>query len=171
MNNPDSDDQPRGRALRLGRYSVAGRVYFITSNVIRRQRLLTPLAREIIIDALKWSRDHGRLRLLGYAVMDDHFHTLLMLRDEYAMEGLLNSIKSYTARQINLQQGRAGEFWQEGYHDHAIRDAADFDHHLTYLHNNPVRRGWVERPEDYAWCTAHLYRQADIDWEALGYKG
>lgn len=155
--------------MRRGRYSIAGRAYFITTNVIRRQRLLTVPAREIIIGALRWSRDQGRLTLLGYVVMDDHFHTMFMLRERYDLEYLLNSLKSFTAREINRQRGQRGAFWQEGYHDHAIRDGADFDHHLEYMHTNPVRRGLCQSAEEYAWSTAHPSRQSDIDWQALGF--
>ncbi len=125
----------------------------------------------MIIDALKWSREQGRLWLLGYAIMDDHFHTLFMLRKGAELKRILNSVKSFAARKINRQWGQAGSFWQEGYHDHTIRDAADFNYHLQYMHNNPIRRTWVERAEQYAWSTAHPARQADIDWHALGYNG
>jgi REP element-mobilizing transposase RayT len=166
---PDDEARPHGHALRKGRVSVAGRVYFVTSNVRGRQPCLVPSAREVVIGALRWSRDQGRLRLLGYVVMDDHFHFLLMLVPGYPLERLLSSLKGFTSKEINREAGRTGEFWQEGYHDHAIRDAADFEHHLRYMHNNPVRRGLVERPEDYAWSTAHPSRASDIEWDALGF--
>jgi putative transposase len=170
MENKGADDGPHSRALRNGRYSVPGRAYFITTNVLQREPLLTPAAREILIEALRWSRAQGRLRLLGYAVMDDHFHALVMLTDSHDLGRLLSSIKAFAARQINRLHGRTGPLWQTGYHDHAIRDSADFDHHLLYMHQNPVRRGLVEQPEAYVWCTAHPERAGDIDWEALGYK-
>src|SRR5688572_326528 len=150
-----SAEQSHFAALRKGRFSSPGTVYFITSNVLNRQPILTPLARDIIIASLNWSCAAGRLWLLGYAVMDDHFHTLFSLRDTSALAWVMNSIKRHCARQINLKSKLVGELWQDGYHDHAIRDEADFWHHVSYLHENPVRRKWVERAEDYAWSTAH----------------
>jgi putative transposase len=173
---PVSDDtadnvQPRSSALRKGRHSVAGRVYFITTNITRRQRLLTPPAREAIIASLQWLRDQGRLWRLGYVIMDDHFHALLMLRDGHDLERILHSLKSFTAHAINQERGQTGNIWQPGYHDHTIRDGADLNFHLQYMHDNPVRRGWVERAEAYAWSTAHPERKLDIDWQALGFEG
>jgi putative transposase len=101
--------------------------------------------------------------------MDDHFHALLMLRDAITLQALMRNFKRHSAREINRFIGRQGELWQAGYYEHAVRDEHDFFNCLEYMHANPVRRGWVERAADYEWPTAHVRRQADIDWNALGY--
>lgn len=158
------DDKPHARNLRQGRYSTPGVTYFITCNVAERRPWLTPGAQETIINALRWSRDNQRLWLFGYVVLNDHFHTLFMLRETMSLDRVMNSLKRHTARQTNLDLARTGQFWQRGYYDHAIRDEKDFWQHVKYMHDNPVRRGLVERPEDYVWSTAHSSRAADPDW-------
>ncbi len=162
-------EKPHAHALRKGRYSAPGWVYFVTTNVERQQPLLEPPGREIVIATLKWLGDNRRIWLLGYVIMDNHFHALFLLREGFTLAKVMMSLKRHTAREINKQLGRIGEFWQEGYHDHAIRDEADFWNHFHYTHTNPVRRGWVEKAEDYLWSTAHPTRQGDVDWQALGY--
>jgi len=164
-------DKPHSSDLRKGRFSAPGLVYFITSNVAHKRPLLLPEGREIVIASLKWARDNGRIWLLGYVIMDDHFHCLYMLREGHSLSKVMNNLKRHVSRQINLQSQVLGQFWQEGYHDHAIRDLDDFWHHFHYMHNNPVRRGWVERAEDYLWSTAHPSRATDKDWNALGPLG
>ena len=99
-----SAKQPHSAALRKGRFSNPGTVYFITSNILNRQPILTPLARDIIIASLNWSRAAGRLWLLRYVVMDDHFHTLFSLRDTNALAWVMNSINRHCARQIEPQK-------------------------------------------------------------------
>jgi len=42
-----------------------------------------------------------------------------------------------------------GKLWQRQYYDHIIRNREDFDETLNYIHLNPVRRGLVERAEDW----------------------
>ena len=164
-------DKPHSSDLRKGRHSALGLVYFITSNVAGRQPLLQPVRREIVIGSLKWMRDNGRIWLLGYVIMDDHFHFIYMLREGYTMPQTMNSLKRHTSREINKLRDVEGALWQAGYHDHAIRDSVDFWNHFRYTHNNPVRRGWVERAEDYLWSTAHPSRQSDLDWDAIGPLG
>jgi REP element-mobilizing transposase RayT len=39
--------------------------------------------------------------------------------------------------------------WQRSFHDHIIRSDADFRETLQYIVLNPVRRGYVSRPEFY----------------------
>ncbi len=158
---------PHTSALRKGRYSAPGKVYFITNIVEGRQALILPAGRDLIIEAFRWARDNARFWLLGYVVMDNHFHVMFMLREGYDLPKVMMSLKRHTAREINKRLGREGNFWQSGYHDHAIRDEADFWNHVRYIHNNPVKRGWVENAEDYLWSTAHPTRQGDVDWQAV----
>jgi REP element-mobilizing transposase RayT len=146
--------KPHASALRKGRYSAPGLVYFITTNVERKQALIAPSGREVVIATLRWSRDNRRIWSLGYVVLDNHLHTMFILREGYALSTVMMSLKRHTAREINKLLGRAGEFWQAGYHDHAIRDETDFWNHYHYMHNNPVRCGWAEKAEDYLWSTA-----------------
>lgn len=40
-------------------------------------------------------------------------------------------------------------FWQMRFWDHIIRDEVDLQRHLDYIHYNPVKHGWVAKPEDW----------------------
>jgi REP element-mobilizing transposase RayT len=161
--------RPHSSALRKGRYSAPGLAYFVTTAVDQRRPLLDPPARELVIQSLLWARAQGRIWLLGYVIMDDHFHVLIALRGDATLAQLTDSLKRHTARRANLMRSQTGRFWQAGYHDHAIRDELDLWGHVRYMHENPVRRGWVTRAEDYAWSTAHSSRRLDVDWNQLGY--
>ncbi|HOF18721.1 MAG TPA: transposase [Phycisphaerae bacterium] len=39
--------------------------------------------------------------------------------------------------------------WQRRFMEHTIRDARDYRMHLDYIHLNPVKHGFVERPCDW----------------------
>jgi putative transposase len=164
-------NKPNSAALRHGRFSAAGAAYFVTSNVQDRRPLLIPAAREIVIDSLLWARSQKHIWLLGYVILDDHFHTLVVLCEGMTLPIFMAGLKRHTARQTNKIRGQAGQFWQEGYHDHVIRDEPDLWRHVRYMHENPVRRGLVTKPEDYIWSTAHAGRQRDTDWDKVGYSG
>ncbi len=163
--------KPHSSDLRKGRISLPGVCYFITTNVNDKRFLIPfPDGAEFVIGSLRWLRGNKRVWLGGYVVMDNHVHFLIVLREGYALAGILGSFKTYTAARVNQLLKRAGIFWQEGYYDHAVRDDADFWGCLEYMHANPVKRGLVERPEEYAYSTAHPLRAGDIDWNALGYS-
>jgi putative transposase len=46
------------------------------------------------------------------------------------------------------------EIWQNGFTDHRIRDAADYEGHRVYIHQNPVKAKLVFDPAEYRYCSA-----------------
>ena len=89
-------------------------------------------------------------------VMPDHLHLLLTpLADAqgnpYSVVEILQSIKGASAHSINRALHRSGPVWQEESFDHVPRSNESFEEKLEYIRQNPVRRGLVERPEDYPW--------------------
>jgi hypothetical protein len=64
-------------------------------------------------------------------------------------------LKGCTAREANLVLGRTGQpFWQAESYDHWVRDENQFERIVAYIENNPVKAGFVTRPEDYPWSSA-----------------
>ncbi|MCI0356749.1 MAG: hypothetical protein L0099_17195 [Acidobacteria bacterium] len=52
--------------------------------------------------------------------------------------------------------------WQKRYYDHNVRKHQSFVEKLRYLHRNPVKRGLVERPEEWRWSSFRHYALAEI---------
>jgi REP element-mobilizing transposase RayT len=45
------------------------------------------------------------------------------------------------------------KIWQEDYYDFNIFTLQKYQEKLNYIHNNPVKAGLVEKPEDYKWSS------------------
>ena len=57
--------------------------------------------------------------------------------------------------------------WQRRFWEHAIRDDADFEHHVDYIHFNPVKHGHVTRVCDWPYSSFHNYVKRGLlpaDW-------
>jgi len=85
----------------------------------------------------------GKVETLGYVVMPDHLHWLMVLQ-----EGELSEV-------VRLLKGRAAHaigkaVWQANYYDHAVREDEDIRKLARYIIANPLRAGLVERIEDYS---------------------
>ena len=136
--------------LRIGRHSTPGAFYSVTVIVNRRVDLFSnsALAR-LVTDALHAATSPG----LAWVVMPDHVHWLLQLRDVDLTQEI-QTFKSRAARAINSARGMSGAIWQSGFYDHRIRGNEDLRRQARYVVANPVRRGLVERIEDYPhwWC-------------------
>ncbi|MFL4468829.1 transposase [Tateyamaria armeniaca] len=53
-----------------------------------------------------------------------------------------------------IAKGDAG-IWQRRFWEHHIRDEADYWAHVRYCWLNPVKHGFVERPEDWPYSSVH----------------
>jgi hypothetical protein len=49
------------------------------------------------------------------------------------------------------------QFWQQGNHPILLDSIDKTKQRLTYLHENPVRAGFVEKPEDWTYSSGKDY--------------
>ena len=52
---------------------------------------------------------------------------------------------------------RSYQLWQEGSHPECIEGDVMLRQKLEYIHNNPVKRGFVDDPEHWRWSSARCY--------------
>jgi REP element-mobilizing transposase RayT len=109
---------------------------------------VNPEAANIVLDALKWLEQTNRMVLETAVVMPDHLHFIATLK-EGELPRLMQSLKGYTARQINTLLNKKGVLWQDQYHEHGIRKDEDLNEIVLYLLHNPVRADLVEDFRDY----------------------
>jgi putative transposase len=88
--------------------------------------------------------------------MPNQFHLLLPLAAEVPLEKALQLIKSGFSYRAKREIHFAFEIWQPSFVNHRICDAEDYQHHHTYIWENPVKAGLGERPEVLAWSSAAL---------------
>ena len=154
-----------------------GGTWFFTVNLLQR-RNNDLLIREIeLLRAVVGEIRHRHpFRIHGWVVLPDHLHCVMELP-----EGDTNFPLRWRLIKLNFSKGipngecrsavriRRGErgIWQRRYWEHRIRDAADFQAHMDYVHINPVKHGLVERVRDWPFSTFHrLVEQGvyPLDW-------
>ena len=142
---------PKGHSnrLRIGRHSIPGQTYLITTVTHQRQPRFNNLypAREVI-KALYAPQRRQQVETLAYVLMPDHLHWLFTLRSG-ELDDVVRRFKSYTAQQVNRYLGSDGPLWQQGFHDHALRADEEHQRIARYLVANPLRKGIVDSVGDY----------------------
>jgi len=146
--------RPGCRALRKGRVSQRGGIYFITA--VTDQRI--PWFQDFSLARLMCRNLHHPAPLvdatnLCSVVMPDHIHMLLQLGDT-PLQRVINRLKSRSAVILNREIGRAGRFWAPGYYDHALRAEEGLKDIARYIVANPLRAGLVRRIGDYPYWNA-----------------
>jgi putative transposase len=62
-------------------------------------------------------------------------------------------------RPITLSQNARGHrgIWQRRFWEHQVRDELDLERSCDYIHYNPVKHGYVDRPADWPWSSFHRF--------------
>ncbi len=142
---------PRG----LKRYQEARDLHFITFSCYRRQPLLaSPRAMHQFEVALEWSRMRYDFYVIGYVVMPEHVHLLISEPERGTLASAVQAIKQSVARRLI---GDSPHFWQARYYDFNVWTKTKRIEKLKYIHRNPVKRGLVEKPEDWRWSSFRNY--------------
>ena len=135
----------------LPHWRARGHLYFLTWRVHNTQSDLEPEERDRVVSALKHF-DGKRYEVVGYVVMNDHVHVLVWPEDNYPLEDIVQSWKSYTAHQLQQECGRKERVWQDESFDRIVRDEQELYEKMQYILNNPRKR-WPEINEyRWVWC-------------------
>lgn len=113
--------------------------------------------------------DKQRYDIIAYVVMPNHVHLMIKTYDTFKIGQLVKTWKSRSIKEIRkhfknadcqsalpaiLQVGEP--FWQREYWDRFIRDENHFIQAVNYIHENPVKAGLCNSPEEWQWSSIHL---------------
>jgi putative transposase len=114
---------------------------------------------EVLRETLRNVKTIHPFTMQGYVFLPDHFHLLIIPEETTNITKILHSVqRNFT---LNFKKARAIteplRCWQHRFWDHIIRNEKDYERHLNYIHYNPVKHGYVTRPEDWADSSYHYY--------------
>ncbi len=114
-----------------------------------------------------------------YVILENHCHLVVQSK---SLGHDISRLKSYTAKQLiiylhdnNVKQildqlafykkahktDRAYQFWQEGIHPEWIQNDEMMQQKIDYIHNNPVKRGYVDKAIHWRYSSARNYMGQD----------
>jgi REP element-mobilizing transposase RayT len=166
--------------------------YFVTFAVVGWADVFTRnIYKEILIESWKHCQQYKGLNIHAYVIMTNHVHMIISRNSDALLQAIMRDMKKYTSTIIinaikaNKQESRkewiisllrnAGEensnnkifqFWQQDNHP-VLCDTTDMlKQKMKYVHENPVRAGFVEKAEDWIYSSAgdyYLNRKGLID--------
>jgi putative transposase len=93
--------------------------------------------------------------------MPEHVHLLVNEPQKDSLATAIQVLKQTTSKA--LKHADDTQFWQRRYYDFNVWTHEKRIEKLRYVHRNPVKRGLVEKPEDWLWSSFRHY--------ATGVKG
>jgi putative transposase len=162
--------------MRYRRADVAGATYFFTVNLLDRQQALLTEHISLLRRCVRSVRQQYPFHIDAMVILPDHLHALWTLPDgdaDFSKRWML--IKSAFSRSLpkaeKLNTSRIAKrergIWQRRFWEHLIRNEADYERHVDYIHGNPVKHGYVDKAADWPYSSIHRYIRAGLlspDW-------
>jgi putative transposase len=183
---------------RLRRHDELGHIHFITISCFRRLPFFRhECVRLAFIDAMRRVRDKHLLRWLGYVVMPEHVHLLVLPQtrdatEPIAISTLFHDLKGFAGRlgkqvlrdvwsRDRSLGSRPLDVWAtadgpkplwkpRGYDFNVVNEHTAIEK-LDYIHKNPIRRGLVKRADQWSWSSYRYYELGDDSLIAMDWDG
>ena len=173
------------------RWYAPGGTYFFTQVMHRRHPLWRDEnARTLPGKILREVRAERPFETIAIVLLWDHLHCVWALpagdadfssRWKAIKAKFSQSWNSGGTRALQVDPGSPGEkasgVWQARFWEHLVRDETDLERCCDYIHYNPVKHGYVERPCDWPWSSFGRHARAGQyapDWgrsEPIGLAG
>jgi putative transposase len=139
---------------RLARIVVVNVPHHVTQRGNARQFLLASGAERVVyLDLVRQYFKLHPLSLLGYCLMSNHVHLVIVPREPDAIARALKQTHGRYASYWNAAHKSTGHVWQGRFYSCPL-DNAHFWAALRYTELNPVRAELVAKAESWGWSSA-----------------
>ncbi len=157
-------------------------LYFIAITVVEWIDVFTRKTyKDIIVDSMNYVIDKKGLIIFAWVIMSNHLHMIVSCEENYHISDAIRDFKKYTSKRIisEIHQSKESrrrwmlaifeshgiknpnnttfQFWQQDNHPVELDNNSMIDQRVDYIHNNPVKAGIVNKPEDYVYSSARDY--------------
>jgi len=165
------------------RFSDPSQVYFVTFTTVQWIDIFTRDGyRQIVVDSIRYCQQHKGLELYAWVIMTNHIHLIIGAAGSQPLWEVVRDLKSFTSRHLRLaieannqesrqewllwMFGKAGQYnsnnkdwqlWQQHSHPIVLDSREKTRQRLDYLHDNPVRAGFVTDAVHWKWSSAYDY--------------
>ncbi len=150
--------------------------HFMTDTIVAWLPVLSrPEFADIIFQSWKFLHAEREIDILGFVVMENHLHwiavgpqlskrvkeyksftatSILKLMAKLGYRSMLQELEYYKLRHKTKQ---SHQLWQEGSHPKMIESEQVMWQKLEYMHNNPLRRGYISDSIHWRYSSARCY--------------
>jgi putative transposase len=157
--------------------------FFTATNLDWKPLLKYDKYKDIIISSMEFLVKDKRVTIYGFVIMHNHMHIIWQMQPRIKRDAVQRDFLKFTAQQIKkdlvrfhrkeVMQFRVGaedrkfQFWERNPLSVDLWSKKVLIQKLHYLHQNPVRAGIVNVPEEYKYSSALFYEKGVGNWSFL----
>ncbi|MDZ7718230.1 MAG: transposase [Balneolaceae bacterium] len=157
--------------------------YFVTFTVVKWIDLFTRNEyRKVIINNLQYCQKNKGLIIYAYCIMTNHIHLILSSSDESNLSNTIRDFRGFTSKTLldviksNPRESRKKwllksfrfegnkrksnttyQLWKRNFHPLELDNHYLIKEKIEYIHQNPVKAGFVFKATDYVFSSASDY--------------
>jgi putative transposase len=138
--------------------------------------------KDIMLDSLRFCQKEKGLIIYSWCLMTNHIHLIVGRTGTETVGSIIRDFKKYTSVHIcraiannpfesrkrwmlkiftdaasSSSKHQKYKFWEDEYHRVELYSNDVIDQKVDYVHENPVKEGVVDKPEDYLYSSARDY--------------
>ena len=136
--------------------------YFVTASTVNKSHILySDEHLNLWVNTFKELIAEFKAKLTAWVLLPNHYHFLFLPTLGYDLGVFMKRLNGRTSHELNfLDKQRGRQVWYS-YWDTCIRGERDFWTRFNYIHTNPVKHGYVRKPEDWQFSSYHHYLRND----------
>ena len=142
-------------------------VYFLTPTIWNWYYIFDRHDRwSILANSLLWFQKNRQLKIHAYVFMLNHLHLIVSSQD---VAGFLRDFKKFTSKELRrslaehepnvlplfVSDGGSYHFWKADNKPMRIESPKFYRQKLDYIHQNPVKKGYVMEAAHWKWSSAN----------------
>jgi putative transposase len=168
------------------------KTYYITMTVVHWVDVFTRKNHcEAIIESLKYCQKEKGLNIYAYCIMSNHIHMLVNTNEPFELRDVIRDFKKFTSKKILFQiqnepesrrewmlkqfeeegdksvKHKKYKFWKSGNHAIEIYSSKFTWEKINYIHNNPVKAGYVHEDHHWKYSSASNYKEKESVLEVV----
>ena len=169
----------RGRS----NFKDEGGTFFVTTTVMNFDKIfgLGDSYCDILLGSLKHVIAEHKAALFAYVFMPSHCHFVIAMPEGESISDLMKDFKKFTSTKVRQQleidnrrslverlransprrKGQVFKLWMDRFDDVVIYSEDVLRIKIEYIHNNPVKAGLAEFPEQWKYSSARNYFLGD----------
>ncbi|CAL2106058.1 transposase [Tenacibaculum sp. 190524A02b] len=158
-------------------------IYFVSFAVVKWLDVFTRNEyKDILLKSLSFCQENKGMEIFSWCIMTNHIHLIFRSIQGQPPQMLLGDFKRFTSKAIvkaiqeNPRESRKElllaefqkeankssnvkkyQFWRHDNKPIELWSTKVINEKINYIHNNPVKAGWVFKPEDYRYSSAIDY--------------
>jgi putative transposase len=133
--------------------------FFVTTSVLGRvKRFDSAQDYEMLEINIEFYRKREDADIFAYVLMPSHLHLIISIPEKRSISNFMRDFKRRTVTEYyKLYNMARARLWENRFDDVGLFSYKVFFAKLNYIHQNPVKAGLADKPEDWPYSSARFY--------------